>query len=367
MEMKIATDAAAHAGGRSMSINQTTEDALKTAQEIATLNLVGGKPLQIDIAKDADFGFSVRKNNGFGRYEFDRVDRSAVDSGSKQANSLRLIGSADVPLAVRAIPNFASVAVSAKSVATQVDRDIAIVLDRSGSMLIYKDTTDMYVQLYWLRVKGQISRWDYNNARYYNTYSNNVINRLQGDAQLYAYDKQYNRHRAPRSSRWEQLEQAVDAFLGILDSTDQEEFVSVATFASTAQLEETLTLDYDPIRKLVAETVPDGATAIGQGIEEAVPEIMRGSNARPFAAKTIVILTDGINNGWPDPVDVTRDLVKQYNVTIHTVTFTSGAYQKDMQDVARYGGGKHYHAETGNELVQIFEEIANNLPTILSE
>ena len=94
---------------------------------------------------------------------------------------------------------------------------------------------------------------------------------------------------------------------------------------------------------------------------------MRGSNARPFAAKTIVILTDGINNGWPDAVDVTRDLVQQYNVTIHTVTFTTGAYQRDMQDVARIGGGKHYHADTGNELVEIFEEIANNLPTILSE
>ena len=80
MEMKIATDAAAHAGGRSMSIHQTTEDALATAQEIGAMNLVGGQPLSIDIAQDADFGFSVRKNNGFGRYGFTSVNREAVDN-----------------------------------------------------------------------------------------------------------------------------------------------------------------------------------------------------------------------------------------------------------------------------------------------
>jgi hypothetical protein len=38
-----------------------------------------------------------------------------------------------------------------------------------------------------------------------------------------------------------------------------------------------------------------------------------------------------------------------------------------MQDVAETGGGKHYHAATGEELVSIFQEIANNLPTILVE
>jgi hypothetical protein len=38
-----------------------------------------------------------------------------------------------------------------------------------------------------------------------------------------------------------------------------------------------------------------------------------------------------------------------------------------MQQVASIGGGKHYHAATGDQLIAIFEEIANNLPTILTK
>jgi hypothetical protein len=56
-----------------------------------------------------------------------------------------------------------------------------------------------------------------------------------------------------------------------------------------------------------------------------------------------------------------------YNLTIHTVTFGEGADQDLMQDVAVIGGGNHYHAANGSELVAIFEEIANNLPTILTQ
>ena len=35
--------------------------------------------------------------------------------------------------------------------------------------------------------------------------------------------------------------------------------------------------------------------------------------------------------------------------------------------VAAIGGGTHYHADDGESLIAIFEEIANNLPTILTE
>ncbi len=38
-----------------------------------------------------------------------------------------------------------------------------------------------------------------------------------------------------------------------------------------------------------------------------------------------------------------------------------------MQAVANIGGGKHYHADEGNALIEIFEQIANNLPTIITD
>lgn len=367
-EMRVATDAAAHAGGRAMSIYQTTDDAIAWAEYVASQNQVGGQPLTIEVAESVDFGFSTRAD-GFGRYEFGEVARAAVDAGTAQANSISVIGHMNVPLAIRAIPNVSSVDVSARAVATQVDRDIAIVLDRSGSMLEYHDTEELNDEIIADYYAYRIGYWDAVDALNapYRYFSQDVLDNLSGDMYEYAYDVRYRWWRAPRHSRWYQLDQAVDAFLDVLEDTDQEELVSVATFSSSARLDHALTLDYDPIRTMVGNTDPSGATGIGLGIQQAVPSIMTAADARPFAAKTIVILTDGINNRSPDPVWVTQQLMQQYNITIHTVTFTSGADQTAMQNVAAEGFGKHYHANTGDELVEIFEEIANNLPTILSE
>ena len=368
-EMKVSTDAAAHAGGRAMSIFQTTDDAIEWAEFVASQNQVGGEPLEIDTVQYVDFGFSNRSGNGEGRYQFSEVAKAAVDAGTEQANSFAVIGYRNIPLAIRAIPNVSSVDVSARAVATQVDRDIAMVLDRSGSMLEYKDTSDIDDEIRNDYYNYRIGYWEARDALNdpYRQFSYNVMNNLSGDMYEYAYDCRYRWWRAPRHSRWYQLDLAVNAFLDVLDETDQEELVSVATFSSSARLDQALTLDYDPIRTMVANTDPSGSTGIGQGIQEAVPSIMTATGARPFAAKTIVILTDGINNRNPDPVWVTQQLMNQYNITIHTVTFTDGADQTKMKQVAEEGFGKHYHVDTGVELIEIFEEIANNLPTILSE
>ena len=45
----------------------------------------------------------------------------------------------------------------------------------------------------------------------------------------------------------------------------------------------------------------------------------------------------------------------------------AGADQARMQQVAEIGGGNHYHADTGAQLVDVFREIANNLPTIVTK
>ena len=94
---------------------------------------------------------------------------------------------------------------------------------------------------------------------------------------------------------------------------------------------------------------------------------MSGAAARPFAEKTIVVMTDGINNQQPEPEDAVNGIVVDNAVTIHTVTFSPGADQRSMERVAEAGGGTAYHTDDGEALIRIFEEIANNLPTILTE
>ena len=229
-----------------------------------------------------------------------------------------------------------------------------------------------------------ISQEEYNDATeflYDRRYSQNVIDQLATinmdmsqytagwETMINSSSSWWTRTPAPPFSRWAFLVDGVDAFLDVLDGTDQEELVTLVIFNNTATLALDLRTDYQSIRNYVEDVVPYEGTAIGDGLLRGRPELMDGTSARPFAAKTIVVLTDGENNGASDPKTVTENMVAVDPITVHSVTFaTDNANAKlAMDDVAEAGNGVHYHADTGPDLVGVFREIANNLPTILTE
>lgn len=447
-ELKITTDAAAHSGGRAMSIHQTTDAAIAQAKLTIQANRVGGYVLSVDgDATQFVFGTSIRSDNGYGMYGFTEFAKAEVDSGAKRATSFGVIGNIQLPMVFN-VMNLKSFHPFRRSIATQVDRDIALVLDRSGSMLYYRDDEGLddrlndlynsyvtfeedgyYKYHYWKwnnkkhfwKDKGyhknignptgwvilnnsdtiwqdgatytarRISSGELNNATkflYSRDYSNNVIYQLEDwsnpghslgnsfsageNSQLtdekakYCYDWKYV-NGAARYSQWWYLEQGVDAFLDVLELTDQEELVTLVTFNNGATLDIELQSTYDAIRTQVDIIVPYGGTAVGDGLTTGLPPIIESAAARPFAAKTIVVLTDGVSNTGQDPLDAVQAIIDQNLVTIHTVTFTKGADQESMAAVAEAGFGRHYHADEGDALIAIFEEIANNLPTILTE
>lgn len=467
-ELKIATDAAAHAGGRAMSLKQSAdiEESIETtiaqAKLTAQANLVGGHVLSVgagdeDSQIQLNFGKSIRANNGNGMYEFTEIPLGEITNGNQRPSSLAVVGNIELPMAFGMLKmnqgapvtgGLASFNPFRRSIATQVDRDIALVLDRSGSMLYYRDeigledtledlynswvttTSPGYTKYHYWRWSNWYNSWidkgyhkpedasgswqirdpsdtqwqgpttsssrriswnEYQDATDYlydRRYSNNVIYQLEdwtnsshtlgstysssenseltNEMAKYCHDWKYVSG-APRFSRWWYLEQGVQAFLDVLDTTDQEELVSLVTFSSNATLDLGLQETYGQIRNMVEDISPYGGTAIGDGMTTGLPPIVNGEAARPFAAKTIVVLTDGENNNGQDPGAAVEEIMGQYAVTIHTVTFTLGADQSAMQSVAEAGHGRHYHADDGNALISIFEEIANNLPTILTE
>jgi hypothetical protein len=463
-EMKIATDVTSHAAGRAMSeaqrdqiitnedgdplsaqerreyvVNETL-DAVRTA---SAWNLVGGKELSINEADDTDILFGVsRRLNGNGMYDFSSIPVEEVRNGADRASSVAVTGSIDIPLAFQVMRGITSFNPARRSVATQVDRDIALVLDRSGSMLHYKDEDELedimetlyntwerkvrrrynYYYRYWYNdyySERKISWNDYraavvsnNEIIYDRSISRDVVDEMwdwysdnggSSNLEVYQYVSDWRRFstrnrtiktHAPRHSRWDLLTQGVDAFLDVLGGkldgsevgTDQKELVSLVTFNSNASVDVALTDDdetnggtqfYQNIRDEVDAISPTGGTGIGRGLQTGLPPIVdpdwasdngtTGSSARPFAAKTIVVLTDGQNTSGDSPQSVVGPIVADNAVTIHTVTFTPGASQAPMRETAAAGGGNHYHADEGNALIQIFEEIANNLPTILTE
>ena len=225
---------------------------------------------------------------------------------------------------------------------------------------------------------------------------------------------------APAFSRWYHLDRGVTVFLNVLgggtdptgtqrDGTVQKEQIAILTFNSGPNNQATSNYfnpDFDyglqddgfpsafvndsnepgyavphqgstlSLRDVLGEVVPFDGTAIGDSLRESVNIIRNpgsgnpSGRARPFAAKTIVILTDGDNTVGDNPVTVAQQEIANEDVLVHTITFTPGVSatgKAAMLKVAEFGKGKHYHTDSGDQLSTIFEEIANNLPTILTQ
>jgi Ca-activated chloride channel family protein len=126
--------------------------------------------------------------------------------------------------------------------------------------------------------------------------------------------------------------------------------------------------NYDAIRtvmKTLSSKPVKGSTAISAGIDDGI-KVLTGKKIRPFAVKTMIVMTDGIHNLGPEPVLSARNAAKK-DIVIHTITFSDDADIKRMEDVAAATGGRHFHAPTAEDLARIFKEIASTLPVMLTQ
>ena len=437
-QLKIASDASSHAGGRALSFYQDTDQAIIEMDRYAQLNPVSGT--QIVIPQDdahMQFGQAILAN---GKYEFVQHPKDVVDADESDVivNSVRVFAEIDTPLAFRfreASGNFNPIR---SSITHQKDRDIAMVIDKSGSMLEFVNVPRLDAALTELRDNNEIASHEYYLAGlnqdgterrtrvYKQYYTNNVLNKLNQLAESYQnsnsdlareyrqtfeyalslqqnlkgpkhpldldvttfadqteFDKGnnwYSRYRedmmtkAPAFSRWEAMVGAMNGFFDVLEKTDQQEQVALIVFSSDAEAESVLTDDYNLLRTVIEEIVPIGGTQIGEGLYKGLREVVNyddsgePANSRKFAEKMIVVMTDGTQNrGGLLPEPVARDFKRQNpEAIIHAVTFGKGATQKAMKDVAKAGGGNHYHADSAGELAEEFREIANIPPTIFT-
>ena len=370
-ELMVTTDLAAQAGGRALSQYQDVDMALAAAQATAALNTVAGQPLQLntsDSSNQVEFGKTNNTSGNYTKFTFQKINTANVRNRSERASAMRITGkrnSSSLGGPIHMIfPTFVSRTTfepTFQSVAMQVDRDVSLVIDRSGSMgelpwpsnknpyttncykaavtanLMYKSGNNYYL-------KAGVTAWQFEN---------------------WAWQTYFHLGTVPHRP-WEDCVSAVNSFLDVLAQTPQEEKVSVASYSSTGTLNCQLTATYASVRSIVGGLSPSGSTAIGYGMQAGAPAFANVA-ARPYAAKTMVVMTDGIQNTGTNPVTVATTLMGQYPLTIHTVTFGPDADITRMQQIATIGGGNHYHAATGADLVPIFEEIANNVATITTQ
>lgn len=338
-ELRTATDAASRAGAKTLSIEQSVPLARAAALDAATRNLVAGTPMEIT-GTDVEFGKSEQANED-SRFAFAkdatplnavRVDAKCADGSPKGPVNL-FFGS------MMGVNNFSP---RYAATSTMLDRDICLVIDRSGSMGL-----DLF------------TLGDRNGQN---------CGPLTTDTRFFA------------------LATAVAAFIDELDLTLSREQLSLASYSSrrridcdrrrrgpeidfqVADIRQELSQDYTGVTAAMADFLANGiggSTAIGEGLIKGI-EAIEGPNSRPFALKTIVLMTDGIHNTGVEPIVPARTAAAK-NITVHTVTFSAGADRTRMRAVARETGGQHFHADTAEDLREVFREIARTLPVLLTE
>jgi hypothetical protein len=330
-ELRSSTDAAARAGAKELSLAQDIVAARRKAKEFAARNLVAGEPLQL-ANSDIRFGVSEQANE---------TSRFKFTGGGAKPNAVRVTGkrtegslSGTVDLLFAGVLGVDDFAPQHVATSTILDRDICLVVDRSGSMM--ESLTG-------------------------------------GSMPSGTCDPPH-----PTLSRWGALSIAVSAFIDELDETPQSEFLALCSYSSNtsecgnrynmSDINSDLSPDYSLVRSEIARIGSKpvkGRTAISAGIDEGI-KVLSGSKTRPFAVKTMIVMTDGIHNLGPEPVKSAQQAAKK-DIVIHSITFSSDADIPRMRDVAAATGGQHFHAPDAKELVRIFKEIASTLPVLLTE
>lgn len=297
-ELRTATDASARAASEALGRLQDTDAAIQAAIDVAALNQVAGKPLLLR-PEDVILGTHTIQSNG--RFVFtpgaDPITSIQV-RGNRTADSL----SGPVPLFFGPMLGRTNFEPRQISTASRLDRDIALVLDVSGSM------------------------------------------------------RNFGRFNALRS--------ALTVFLNELEALPQEEVVSLAVYNDRARRVQPMTRDLSLIQEAFNRESPRGFTAIGRALRAGIQSIKDDPQSRPFAFREIILMTDGNHNTGVNPRDVVSEAI-DLNIVVHTITFSSGANRRLMREVAEATGGSHLHADTNAELIEKFREIALQVPVIL--
>lgn len=328
-EAQIATDVACRAAGRTYAETQDINAAIAAAQTVANRNTVGGQPFPL-AASDLEFGLSLRPSLA-SRYSF---EPSATINAVRVTSTSFATGSSTVSQLMAGIGPSFTIGPVKSAISTQTDLDIALVIDRSGSMAYAANEPAAYPPNPAAAPVG----WDFG-------------------------------HPVPPNARWLDAIAAVNVFLDTMNDTPQLERIGLATYNNVSAIDSHVTSNYSDIisgLNVYSLAYHEGGTNIGDGILAGVNILSASVSSRPWATRVIVVMTDGIHNTgtWPEWA---AQQAANNGIMVFSVTFSNEAPQWLMQSVANIGGGQHYHAVDAVQLRDAFRDIAKQLPTLLTQ
>ncbi len=327
-KVQIVTDASVRAAGRAYVETGDEALALQAAQNMAGINPIDTTVLNIE-AGDLEYGLSERTAQG----------QAYTFTAGVNGNSVRLTthsfnggaGSALKPF----FPTFGStfdIRPLCAATNTQTTLDVAIIVDRSGSMAFAANEPSGGTPA------AAPSGWSW------------------GDP-------------VPPHSRWLDLIAAVTGFCDELTTTAKVEKVGLVSYSDSAHRDVQLTDDYtqiDDANFALSMAFDGGMTNVGEGIKKGIDSVTDNKYARPWATNALVLMSDGNHNTGTDPITAAEEAVAK-GIPIYTVSFSNEANQALMQQIADMTGGTHYHAVDGQQLNEAFRNIARRLPSMLTQ
>lgn len=374
-EMYVAADAAARAGGREFTLTNSQTAGRNRAIEAASRNLVRGRAPTL-ASGDMVFGESTRSALN-SRYSFTPGGSSpnalqvTIDHRTNSANG-------GLPVLLDGILGTSTVSAAQTARSTQLEVDIALVIDRSGSMAYAVDELANPYQL--PRNAPNPFRFELQNQ----LVTRPVLDPVSGVPMTNATTGFPLTHEVMEpvlvpipwdfcdpitfSSRWLDLTSAVSVFINEVSASATAERLSLVTYSTAATIDANLTTSYGAIQSALGAYTSSfcgGATNISDGIRTAQNSLAAG-NSRPWASKVMILMTDGIATAGGNPQSAANNAADE-GILIFTVTFSNEADQSSMQRVAAIGNGKHYHATSSAALEQAFLDIARQIPVVLTQ
>lgn len=333
-ELRLANDAAAKAAIITLGRSQSLATARQIAKTVAASHVVAGRTYTLTDS-DIQFGSSIKLNSGSYNFTENGSPTNAVRvlAGRNNTNNSMFFGAGSFSL-------------SEDTVATRVDHDLCFVIDRSGSMA-----------------------WDLTNVKFSYPGDQKEKSRLQ------------NYFTVPHAtlSRWASVKSAINTFnsvtalngleikVGLVTYSSDYEFGKYKSVRSTVNRDLTYTTSQIPAdMDTIAQKPLIGDTNIEAGLQAAMNLMSTSSASRITATKTIVLLSDGVKTQGGDPVAVAT-AAKAANMKVHTIAFSSQADVTLMQQIAAAGGGTAYLATDTATLRSAFKQIAESIPSMLTE